>query len=82
MNVKLVLFVNVCLIVPLIDYIIGKFHSCENLEKSSCFSRSCGDGVCENCSPNQRPVPERDWLTPVRICKLCEQTMNGTKSKA
>ncbi|CAF3249273.1 unnamed protein product [Rotaria sp. Silwood2] len=29
--------------------------------------RSCGDGVCENCSPNQRPVPERDWLTPVRM---------------
>ncbi|UJR09856.1 hypothetical protein I4U23_014078 [Adineta vaga] len=29
--------------------------------------RSCGDGVCENCSPNQRSVPERDWLTPVRM---------------
>ncbi|CAM4913980.1 unnamed protein product [Rotaria socialis] len=29
--------------------------------------RSCGDGVCENCSPKKRPVPERDWLTPVRM---------------
>jgi hypothetical protein len=46
------------------------------------FSRSCGDGVCENCSPNQRPVPERDWSTPVRVCKLCDQTMNVSKSKA
>jgi hypothetical protein len=44
-------------------------------------SRNCGDGVCENCSPNQRSVPERDWLTPVRVCKLCDQTMNGSKSK-
>ncbi|CAF0874456.1 unnamed protein product [Adineta ricciae] len=29
--------------------------------------RSCGDGVCETCSPNQRSVPERDWLSPVRM---------------
>ncbi|CAF1075055.1 unnamed protein product [Adineta steineri] len=27
--------------------------------------RSCGEGVCESCSPIQRPVPERDWLTPM-----------------
>lgn len=39
-------------------------------------SRNCGDGVCENCSPNKRPVPERDWAQPVRVCRLCEQAMN------
>jgi zinc finger FYVE domain-containing protein 1 len=45
------------------------------------FSRNCGDGVCENCSPNKRCVPERDWLTPVRVCKLCDQAMNESTSE-
>lgn len=45
------------------------------------ISRACGDGVCEHCSPNQYPVLERDWLTPVRVCKLCEKLMNASKSK-
>lgn len=40
------------------------------------FSRNCGDGVCENCSPNKRCVPERDWSTPVRVCRKCDQEMN------
>ena len=35
--------------------------------------RSCGDGVCHDCSPNQRPVPSRGWETPVRICNNCIQ---------
>ncbi|CAF4303352.1 unnamed protein product, partial [Rotaria magnacalcarata] len=40
----------------------------------------CGDAVCEKCSPNKRPVPERDWLTPVRVCKLCDDAMNESTS--
>ncbi|CAF1118512.1 unnamed protein product [Rotaria magnacalcarata] len=42
--------------------------------------RNCGDAVCEKCSPNKRPVPERDWLTPVRVCKLCDDAMNESTS--
>lgn len=33
--------------------------------------RSCGNGVCHNCSPQLRPVPSRGWETPVRICNNC-----------
>ncbi|RNA28693.1 zinc finger FYVE domain-containing 1-like [Brachionus plicatilis] len=33
--------------------------------------RSCGDGVCKNCSPQLRPVPSRGWETPVRVCNNC-----------
>lgn len=33
--------------------------------------RSCGNGVCHNCSPNLRPVPSRGWETPVRVCNNC-----------
>ena len=35
--------------------------------------RSCGNGVCHNCSPHQRPVPSRGWETPVRVCNKCTQ---------
>ncbi|WAR19886.1 ZFYV1-like protein [Mya arenaria] len=35
--------------------------------------RSCGQGVCSGCSPNQRPVPLRGWDYPVRVCKKCEK---------
>ncbi|CAF3563654.1 unnamed protein product [Rotaria sordida] len=43
-------------------------------------SRNCGDAVCEQCSPKKRPVPERDWLTPVRVCKFCDESMNESTS--
>jgi zinc finger FYVE domain-containing protein 1 len=33
--------------------------------------RSCGNGVCNNCSPHLRPVPSRGWETPVRVCNNC-----------
>ncbi|KAK7602058.1 hypothetical protein V9T40_009499 [Parthenolecanium corni] len=33
--------------------------------------RACGQGVCENCSPNNRLVPERGWTYPVRVCNRC-----------
>ncbi|KAK3597426.1 hypothetical protein CHS0354_040164 [Potamilus streckersoni] len=35
--------------------------------------RACGQGVCENCSPNKRPVPMRGWDYPVRVCTKCER---------
>lgn len=44
-------------------------------------SRNCGDGVCEQCSPGKRTVPERDWLSPVRVCKMCEQALNESPSE-
>lgn len=33
--------------------------------------RSCGNGVCNGCSPSLRPVPSRGWETPVRVCNNC-----------
>lgn len=33
--------------------------------------RACGKGVCKKCSMNNRPVPERGWSYPVRVCDNC-----------
>lgn len=33
--------------------------------------RACGGGVCQDCSPNKRPVPLRGWDYPVRVCHKC-----------
>lgn len=35
--------------------------------------RACGQGVCDNCSPNKLPVPLRGWDYPVRVCTKCEK---------
>lgn len=35
--------------------------------------RACGQGVCEECSPNKRAVPLRGWDYPVRVCSKCEK---------
>lgn len=35
--------------------------------------RACGQGVCDTCSPNKRPVPLRGWDYPVRVCQKCEK---------
>lgn len=35
--------------------------------------RACGQGVCQNCSPNKCSVPLRGWDYPVRVCLKCEQ---------
>lgn len=40
-----------------------------DLTKHHC--RACGKGVCKNCSTNNRPVPERGWTYPVRVCDNC-----------
>jgi len=36
--------------------------------------RACGEGFCSDCSNYKRPVPERGWEEPVRVCRGC---MNG-----
>ncbi|CAF0817462.1 unnamed protein product [Didymodactylos carnosus] len=51
-------------------------QSFNNTTKRLHHCRNCGDCVCESCSPTKRPVPERDWITPVRVCKLCDRAMN------
>lgn len=85
MNVRFATYVNEHLIVQRIVCIIGE---CRTITRAFFFavshssSRSCGDGVCESCSPVYRPVPERDWLTPVRVCKWCDQAMNLAHMKA
>ncbi|KAJ7371035.1 Zinc finger FYVE domain-containing protein 1 [Desmophyllum pertusum] len=34
--------------------------------------RACGGGVCDACSTNKKPVPERGWgQAPVRVCDRC-----------
>lgn len=33
--------------------------------------RACGQGVCDECSPERRPVPSRGWDHPVRVCASC-----------
>ncbi|CAF2386554.1 unnamed protein product [Rotaria sp. Silwood2] len=43
--------------------------------------RKCGEGICDTCSPNKRPVPEREWDTPVRVCKLCDEEMNKSNGE-
>lgn len=35
--------------------------------------RSCGQAVCDFCSQNRRPVPERGWVTEVRVCDTCNK---------
>ncbi|XP_039294363.1 zinc finger FYVE domain-containing protein 1 [Nilaparvata lugens] len=37
------------------------FHHC----------RDCGQGVCDKCSQQRRPVPHRNWDQPVRVCDNC-----------
>lgn len=33
--------------------------------------RACGEGVCQDCSSEKRPVPIRGWDYPVRVCQKC-----------
>ncbi|KAG5277272.1 hypothetical protein AALO_G00115640 [Alosa alosa] len=35
--------------------------------------RACGQGVCDECSLDRRPVPSRGWDHPVRVCSGCSQ---------
>lgn len=83
-SVCLVQYANECSTIQRIDYIIGttnkkalRISISQRINFFSSFSRKCGDGICENCSPNRRPVPERDWLTAVRVCTRCEQSIDS-----
>lgn len=33
--------------------------------------RSCNDSFCHSCSSEKRPVPERGFQEPVRVCDVC-----------
>lgn len=33
--------------------------------------RSCNDSFCHSCSSEKRPVPERGYNEPVRVCDVC-----------
>lgn len=46
----------------------GKRHHC----------RKCGMAVCADCSKSRAPVPERGWITDVRICDICAKTIHGS----
>lgn len=35
--------------------------------------RSCGMGVCNECSTHRRPVISRGWESPVRVCSTCNE---------
>ncbi|XP_018583295.1 zinc finger FYVE domain-containing protein 1 isoform X2 [Scleropages formosus] len=58
------------------DQDILSCHHCQReftskLSKHHC--RACGQGVCDDCSPERRPVPSRGWDHPVRVCTDCNQ---------
>ena len=40
---------------------LAKLHHC----------RKCGQGVCDDCSRTKKPVPDRGWDQPVRVCDKC-----------
>ncbi|GLH11699.1 Lateral signaling target protein 2 homolog [Gryllus bimaculatus] len=53
---------------------IKNCHKCEKvfgLLDSKHHCRACGEGFCEDCSNRTMPVPDRGWLSPVRVCEGC-----------
>uniref|UniRef100_A0A8C1UIG2 Zinc finger, FYVE domain containing 1 n=1 Tax=Cyprinus carpio TaxID=7962 RepID=A0A8C1UIG2_CYPCA len=51
-------------------------HQCQrefNARLSIHHCRACGEGVCNDCSPDRRAVPSRGWDHPVRVCITCNQ---------
>ena len=49
-------------------------HKCKlefSVKDSRHHCRACGQGFCEKCSGQQRPVPSRGWDYPVRVCDSC-----------
>lgn len=60
------------------DQDILSCHNCcreftAKLSKHHC--RACGQGVCDDCSPERRAVPSRGWDHPVRVCASCNQKL-------
>ncbi|KAH3850854.1 zinc finger FYVE domain-containing protein 1-like [Dreissena polymorpha] len=52
---------------------IKKCYKCEArlLDEQKHHCRSCGQGFCDMCSSKKRPVPDRGWTMPVRVCDSC-----------
>uniref|UniRef100_A0A671PJ96 Zinc finger FYVE domain-containing protein 1-like n=1 Tax=Sinocyclocheilus anshuiensis TaxID=1608454 RepID=A0A671PJ96_9TELE len=51
-------------------------HQCQrefNARLSIHHCRACGQGVCNDCSPDRLAVPSRGWDHPVRVCITCSQ---------
>ncbi|XP_067011920.1 zinc finger FYVE domain-containing protein 1 isoform X2 [Anabrus simplex] len=49
-------------------------HKCKKVFMATATKhhcRACGEGFCEECSSRAMPVPERGWMTPVRVCDFC-----------
>uniref|UniRef100_A0A1B6LJN3 FYVE-type domain-containing protein n=1 Tax=Graphocephala atropunctata TaxID=36148 RepID=A0A1B6LJN3_9HEMI len=44
--------------------------------------RACGEGVCEDCSGHNRPVPERGWEEPVKVCDKCYKSGGDASSES
>eukprot|EP00731_Ephydatia_muelleri_P028164 Em0019g1037a len=44
---------------------------CDLNLKSKHHCRFCGQGVCDACSHQRKPVPSKGWNYPVRICDTC-----------
>ncbi|XP_057329382.1 zinc finger FYVE domain-containing protein 1-like [Microplitis mediator] len=64
---------------------IQNCHQCKALfspfdTKHHC--RSCGEGFCDNCSSKTKPVPARNWFTPVRVCDDCFSKDNNSNETA
>ncbi|XP_042911990.1 zinc finger FYVE domain-containing protein 1 isoform X5 [Parasteatoda tepidariorum] len=56
------------------DHLLKECFVCKNpfgpkLLKHHC--RSCGEGVCKDCSKSRKPVHSRGWEYPVRVCDTC-----------
>ncbi|XP_021913704.1 zinc finger FYVE domain-containing protein 1-like isoform X2 [Zootermopsis nevadensis] len=57
-------------------------HSCNKwfattVSKHHC--RACGEGFCEDCSNYVMPVPDRGWMSPVRVCVNCYQKASSSR---
>ena len=35
--------------------------------------RACGQGFCDTCASERRPVPSKGWDYPVRVCSACSK---------
>ena len=56
------------------DHLITNCYVCqmefgEKFQKHHC--RSCGQGVCDECSMERRPLLGKGWDYPVRVCDEC-----------
>lgn len=49
----------------------SQFPITEPVDTRRHHCRSCGLSVCNSCSRGRRPVPERNWMSDVRVCDAC-----------